>query len=163
MCATLLRDFGQIRSINRGRALVPLASLLIYILMRMCRPTNLYPNAHRPPVCVPQHNYKAEIQGVDIYKVYYGDKSCDTFYLFLSLVSINFVVIFGRNVFPLLKILIPGVSVGKSGKNLLSSHLKARLSDQNQFYVASDQYSKCVHISLYCAIKGEKSIQGLRI
>ena len=63
----------------------------------------------------------------------------------------------------LLKILIPGVSVGKSGKNLLSSHLKARLSDQNQFYMASDQYSKCVHISLYCAIKGEKSIQGLRI
>ena len=75
------------------------------------------------------------------------------------------VVIFGRNVFSskLLKILIPGASVGKSGKNLLSSHLKARLSDQNQFYVASDQYSKCVHISLYCAIKGEKSIQGLRI
>ena len=85
MCATLLRDFGQIRSINRGRALVPLASLLIYILMRMCRPTNLYPNAHRPPVCMPQHNYKAEMQGFYVSRVCNGDKSCGTSLLIIFL------------------------------------------------------------------------------
>ena len=36
---------------------MPLASLLIYILMRMCRPPNLYPNTQPPTHLYPNTQY----------------------------------------------------------------------------------------------------------
>ena len=46
---------------------MPLASLLIYILMRMCRPPNLYPNTQPPTHLYPNTqapNYKEPNAGV---------------------------------------------------------------------------------------------------